>query len=335
MKKLPSDIRQAIQDLIKDEAAASHRLVDGLLSLSSRDVKIIELGETQLRLCEAGKSRSRFRIHPQGMEIDRETGLLYLTAVEVIENRDKTRQYWGAGRAHLFECNIEGQTVRSVNLRSENENEYHPSGMVLIDGVMFIALSQYGPETSATIIKFNLKKWTYEKLFSIPDHVGLVVPNLDGDELFLGTWGSRDYYCTDLEGHIKEKRPTPSPDGLEHQDAQLITGRVKRLGKVNPGKLGAVGPERETLMLATGVTAGGMEHFGLDVVDITTWALKASLRWSSNQHLTKGGWPPFANPTYLWIDSCDRILALATPDDQKADKDTTLLLYTLGGVSDR
>jgi hypothetical protein len=58
VKKLPSHIRQAIQDLIKDEAGASYRLLDGLLSLSSRDVEITELGETQLRLCEAGKLKS-------------------------------------------------------------------------------------------------------------------------------------------------------------------------------------------------------------------------------------------------------------------------------------
>jgi hypothetical protein len=332
-KKLRSDVGQAIEALlsIKDEASATRRLVHRLLSLSSRDVEIIEIGETQLCLCEAGNPRSRFRIHPQGMEIDKATGLLYITAVEILEHRDPIRRYWGAGRAHLFECNIQGETVRSVYLRSENENEYHPSGMVLIDGVMFIALSQYGPETSATIIQFDVKQWTYKRLFCIPDHVGLVVPNLDEDELFLGTWGSRHYYCTDLKGLIKDKRPTPSFDKLEHQDAQLIMAKIDCPGNFDQESFS---PRQETLVLATGVTAKGMEHFGLDIIDVKNWCLKSSLRWPSIKHLTKGGWPPFANPTYLWVDSFDRIFALATPDDQKPDNDTTLLLYTINTASD-
>jgi hypothetical protein len=335
-KKPPTDLREVIRDLmsIEDKEAASRRLVEELVSLSSGDVDIMEIGQTQLRLLQADGTRPRFRVHPQGMEVDRDTGLLYVTAVEIIEERDKTRQYWGKGRAHLFECNIEGKTIRSINLKSDNEDEYHPSGMVLIDCTMFIALAQYAPETSATIIKFNVKDWTYEKLFRIQDHVGLVVPNLDEGELLLGTWGSRHYYCTDLKGNIKSKRPTPCSDKMEHQDAQLISGSMDTLNNI---KLDPTDPEvpwanREaTMMLATGVTAGGMEYFGLEIVDVTSWRTKASLRWPSSQHMTKGGWPPFANPTFLWVDSYDRILALATPDcdDEQRGKDTTLVLYTL------
>ena len=67
------------------------------------------------------------------------------------------------------------------------------------------------------------------------------------------------------------------------------------------------------MMLATGVTAGGMEHFGLEIIDVTSWRIKASLRWPSAQHMTKGGWAPFANPTFLWVNSHDRVLALAAP----------------------
>ena len=223
-KEPPTDLREVIRDLmsIEDEDATSHRLVKKLVSFSSGDMDIVEIGQTQLCLLQADGTRPQFRVHPQGMEVDRNTGLLYLTAVEIVEERDKPRQYWGKGRAHLFECNIEGKTIRSVNLKSDNEDEYHPSGMVLIDGTMFIALAQYAPETSATIIKFNVRDWTYEKLFSIQDHVGLVVPNLDEGELFLGTWGSRHYYCTDMKGNIKSKRPTPCSDKMEHQDAELI-----------------------------------------------------------------------------------------------------------------
>jgi len=335
-KKPPTDLREVIRDLmsIEDEEAASRRLVEKLMSFSSGNVDIVAINQTQLRLLQANGTRHQFRIHPQGMEVDRDTGLLYLTAVEIIEERDEARRYCGKGRAHLFECNIEGKTIRSVNLTSDHEDEYHPSGMVLIDGTMFIALAQYLPATSATIIKFNVKDWTYEKLFRIQDHVGLVVPNLDEGELLLGTWGSRHYYRTDMKGNIKSKHPTPCSDEMEHQDAQLMS---VSMGTLNNIKLDPTDPEvpwadREgTMMLATGVTAGGMEYFGLEIIDVTNWGIKASLRWPSAQHMTKGGWAPFANPTFLWVDAYDRVLALATPDSdhEQTGEDATLVLYML------
>jgi hypothetical protein len=331
-KKPPTDLREAIRDLmsIKDEEAASRQLVEKLVSFSSGDIDIVEISQTPLRLLQADGTRPHFRIHPQGMEVDRHTGLIYVTAAEIIEERDKARQFWGKGRAHLFECNIEGETIRSVNLKSDNEDEYHPSGMVLIDGTMFMALSQYAPETSATIIKFNVKDWTYEKLFRIQDHVGLVAPNFDEGELFLGTWGTRHYYCTDMKGNIKSKRPTPCSDEMEHQDAQLMSGGMAKLNniKLDPTDPDVPWTQREgTMMLATGVMARGMEYFGLDLVDVASWNIKASLRWPSARHMTKGGWPPFANSTFLWVDSYDRVVALAT--DEQAGEDTTLVLYTL------
>src|SRR5262249_25000269 len=182
-----------------DQVTASRRLLTALLNLSSCDVEIVEIGQRSLHLLQSDGTRCRFRIHPQGMEIDAASGLLYITAVEITEDRDLVRRYPGKGQAHLFECNIEGKTLRSTTLTSDYEAEYHPSGMVLIDGTMYIALSQYLPETSATIIEFNVKNWSYEKLFRVQDHVGLVVPNLDDCELFLGNWGSRCYYSKDLK----------------------------------------------------------------------------------------------------------------------------------------
>jgi Family of unknown function (DUF6454) len=330
VKKPPTDLHEVVRDLISigDREAASRRLVEKLVSPG--DVDIVEIAQTQLRLLQAGGIRSRFRIHPQGMEVDGDTGLVYITTVEVIEERDKARQYWGKGRAHLFECNIEGETIRSVSLKSDNEDEYHPSGMVLINGTMFMALSEYGPETSATIIRFNVKDWTYEKLFHIQDHVGLVIPNLDKGELLLGNWGCRHYYCTDLRGNIKSKRSTPCSDNMEHQDAQLLSVNVDLLNNILRTSRDTEIPlaDREgTIMLVTGVTAGGMKHFGLDIFDVTSWKIHASRRWPSSGHMTSGGWPPFANSTFLWVDSYDRVLALVT--DEQTDEDPKLVLYTL------
>jgi hypothetical protein len=74
-----------------------------------------------------------------------------------------------------------------------------------------------------------------------------------------------------------------------------------------------------------------MDYFGLEIIDIANWRVKVSLRWPSAQYITKGGWAPFANPTFLWVDSYDRVLALVTPDDEdeQRGKHATLVLYTL------
>lgn len=280
----PTNLREAMQDLtsLQDRRATSRRLVQKLVSFSSEDVDLLEIDKIPLRLKQADGTLHRFRVHPQDMELDQETGLLYITAVEIIEAPEVPRHQPGKGRAHLFECNIEGETIRSARLKSENEDEYHPSGMVLVDGTMFIALAQYLPETSCTIIKFNVRDWTYDKLFSIQDHVGGALEN--------GKFGS------------------PNSEQAAREEAMI---------------------------LATGVTAGGMEHFGLDIIDVANWRIRTSLRWPSAQHLTKGGWAPFANPTYLWIDSDDRILALATPDDchGQSGKEATLILYMSAWVN--
>jgi len=323
-----ANLREVIRDLITvaDKRAVQRRLSKKLISFATGDVDIIEIAQTRLHLIQSDGTRPQFRIHPQGMEIDCDTGLIYITTVEIFDERDKSRRYWGKGRAHLFECSVEGETIRSAVLRSDDEQEYHPSGMVLVDGTMFLALSVYGPETSATILRFDVKDWTYEKLFRIQDHIGLVVPNLDKGEILLGNWGSRHYYCADLNGNIKSKRPTPCSDGLEHQDAQLVSANNTILNDTSNGENVSPNSE-ETIMLATGVTGGGRDNFGLDMFDVTNWKMYASQRWPSSRYLSEGGWPPFTNSTFLWIDSYDRVLALTT--DERESKDPRLVLYTL------
>ena len=325
-----ANLREAIRDMVTigDKRAVQRRLSKKLASFATGDVDIIKLAQSRLRLHAPDGTRPQFRIHPQGMEVDSNTGLIYITTVEIIEEPDKARRYWGKGRAHLFECNVDGETIRSANLRSDDEKEYHPSGMVLVDETMFLALSQYGPETSATIIRFNVKDWTYEKLFHIEDHIGLVVPNPDQGEIFLGNWGARHYYCTDLKGNIKSKRPTPCSDSLEHQDAQLLIANTRVLKKIGQAaRADDLADGQKTIMLATGVTAGGMGYFGLDIFDVTSWKMYASQRWPSSPYIAKGGLPPFQNSTFLWIDSYDRVLAHAT--DERMGEDPRLVLYTL------
>ena len=327
----PANLREAIRDLvtISDKRALQRRLSKKLVNFAAGDVDIIEIAQTRLRLIQSDGTRPQFRIHPQGMEVDCDTGLIYITTVEIVDERDKSRRYWGKGKAHLFECNVEGETIRSTILKSDDEQEYHPSGMALIDGTMFMALSMYGPETSATVIRFNVKDWTYEQLFRIQDHIGLVVPNLDRGEILLGNWGSRHYYCSDLKGNIKSKRPTPCSDGLEHQDVQLVSADTNILNNVQQVANGesVLTDGEEKIMLATGVSGNGMDYFGLDIFDVTSWKMYASQRWPSSPYITKGGLPPFQNSTFLWIDSYDRVLALAT--DELKGEDPRLVLYTL------
>jgi hypothetical protein len=223
-RKPPTNLSGVMRELMSttDKGASIRGLVEKLTNFSSNTVEVNELHQTQLRLLQTDGTAHQGRLHPQGMEVDLETGLLYITAVEIIQTKD-AHLPCGRGKAHLFECDIEGNTIRSITLKSDREEEYHPSGMVLVGDIMFIALAQYLPDTSATIIRFDVKKWEYEKLFTINDHVGLVVPNPAEDELLLGTWGSQRYYRTDLKGKVTSEHQTPCFDAMEHQDAQLVS----------------------------------------------------------------------------------------------------------------
>src|SRR5262245_12810824 len=322
----PANLREAIRDLVTigDKRALQRRLSKKLVNFAPGGVDIIEIAQTPLRLIQSDGTRPQFRIHPQGMKVDCDTGLRYITSVEIIDERDKSRRYWGRGKAHLFECSAEGETIRSAILKSDDEQEYHPSGMALIDGTMFMALSVYGPETSATIIRFNVKDWTYEHLFRIQDHIGLVVLNLDKGEILLGNWGSGHYYCSDVKGNIKSKRPTPCSDGLEHQDIQLMSADTNILNHVQ--QVSVLAEREDKIMLATGISGDKMDYFGLDIFDVTSWKMYASQRWPCSPYITKGGLPPFQNSTFLWVDSYDRVLALAT--DERKGEDPRLVLYT-------
>ena len=75
---------------IEDWAATSRRLVEKLVSFSSGTVDMVASGQTRLHLQQADGTRHQYSLHPQGMEVYWETGLLYITAVEIIDQRDKT-----------------------------------------------------------------------------------------------------------------------------------------------------------------------------------------------------------------------------------------------------
>jgi len=72
------NLHETVLDLMSplDQKATSRRLVEKLASFSSGDVDLLELGQTPLRLQQADGTRHQFRLHPQWMELDRETGRL-------------------------------------------------------------------------------------------------------------------------------------------------------------------------------------------------------------------------------------------------------------------
>jgi len=73
----PTSLREAIQDLmsLQDQRATSRRLVQKLTSFSSGRVDLLEIDKAPLHLQQADGTRHRFRVHPQGMELDQGTGL--------------------------------------------------------------------------------------------------------------------------------------------------------------------------------------------------------------------------------------------------------------------
>lgn len=76
----PTDLFGAMQELMftKDKGTSIGGLVSKLVSYSSSTVEVNELHQTRLSFLQTDGTAHHYRLHPQGMEVDLETGLLYI-----------------------------------------------------------------------------------------------------------------------------------------------------------------------------------------------------------------------------------------------------------------
>jgi hypothetical protein len=268
---------------------------------------LIELvASAPIALLLADGTEPDHQVHPQGLAWVEGAGVWVLTAVEIIEARERTSAtpdepfdpaVNGRGKAWLFVLDAVGRprAERTMALPSD-EATFHPGGADAVAGAVYLPVSPYYPNSRADIVRVDVTTDGAEAAIvaSLEDHLGIVTYDQASDTWLAGSWDALRWYGIGADGAViaVEDRATD----LAAQDGQ---------------SLGSTG-----LHLWTGL--GASATFGLDLVraDGSPLEVIRSIRWPRLDQATPRGNPPFQNATHLWVDEEITIWALCVPDDQ-------------------
>ena len=113
--------------------------------------------------------------HPQAMEVTADR--IYLSSVQIIEptsrypkpvdGYDRTP---GKGVGHLFVLDRQGKLLRDIVLGEGNS--YHPGGLDVADGHVYLPVAEYRPNSAAILYRVDTTTFEVEKLFTVDDHIG-------------------------------------------------------------------------------------------------------------------------------------------------------------------
>lgn len=154
--------------------------------------------------------------HVQGVELDKRH--VWVTWVRAADRRGFVTQF----------DRVSGQFERQLDLT--DGARFHPGGLSLHNGSLWIPVAEYRPNSSAVIVEVDAESFAVKSKFSVADHLGCVAVN--DDTLVAGNWGSQKLYVLDHEGHTLRVVDTPS--ATQYQDIKFDRGYL-----VASGNLGA------------------------------------------------------------------------------------------------
>jgi len=114
-------------------------------------------------------------------------------------------------------------------------DRFHPGGMQLIDGMIWVPLAEYRPRSSSIILALDADTLEEVSRFAADDHLGGVAVDDQGN-VYAANWDTRQIYVFDRDGN--QLRVVDSPTGVAYQDFEhhngLLwgTGRTKLNGKM-------------------------------------------------------------------------------------------------------
>lgn len=97
----------------------------------------------------------------------------------------------GAGFAHLIAFDGEGRRVADATVSRAGDTEYHLGGMDYDGTYLWATLSEYRPNSTATVVRMCPSSLEPEALFRVADHQGGIVHDLSTDDLVTLNWGAR------------------------------------------------------------------------------------------------------------------------------------------------
>ena len=97
--------------------------------------------------------------------------------------------------------------------------QYHPGGMQLRDGEIWVPLAEYRPLSSATVLCLDAMTLETKASFEASDHLGAVAIDSRGN-IFAANWNAKRIYVFDKTG--KQLEPFENPTGVAFQDMHAL-----------------------------------------------------------------------------------------------------------------
>lgn len=158
--------------------------------------------------------------HVQGIDVD--DTHLWVSSVDRATKKGWLRRF-------------ELRTGRLLNKVAVEEGErYHPGGIVLDGGSIWVPVAEYKASSSTTVQRRDKVTLALQSSFTVADHIGCLATF--GQQLVGGNWDSRMLYHWRKDG--AEVRRVENQSGVAFQDLKpwtgglLIGGREKRRGEV-------------------------------------------------------------------------------------------------------
>ena len=184
----------------------------------------------------------------------------------------------GAGSAHLRVYDSDGAAVADAKLTADGEEEYHIGGLDYDGTHLWATLSQYRPNSTATVISINPSTLQYSRVLRAGDHLGGIVHDPKLQSITCLNWGSRNattYNLSDLAVPVTESRAgeigaafTPPQSVVRNPSFYVDYQDCKFLGH----HLIALSQHPRALMICSGVARLTLNVTigGVAVVDVAT-----------------------------------------------------------------
>jgi hypothetical protein len=98
----------------------------------------------------------------------------------------------GAGFAHTLIYDGQGRLIANATLTKPGDIEYHTGGIDYDGRYLWATLSQYRPNTTATIVQIDPLTLQKKDMFRAKDHNGGIVHDTVADDLVTLNWGGRN-----------------------------------------------------------------------------------------------------------------------------------------------
>lgn len=116
------------------------------------------------------------------------------------------------------------KVARDVTIKSQ----YHPGGIQLVGGALWVPVAEYRPRSTTTVLKLDPSTLETLGAFACDDHLGAIAADGKGT-LYAFNWDARLVYVFDEQGQVQRKLDNPT--GVAYQDVNYDDGMLYGCGR--------------------------------------------------------------------------------------------------------